>query len=68
MSLINKNTIKLIKIKKPINEIEFLIDAGISFLKMPSIVMTIKCQPSKPGNGNKLKTAKLTEIRPQIKM
>ena len=32
-----------------------------------SIIKTRSCQPSRPGNGNKLKIAKLTEITPQIR-
>ena len=37
----------------------------ISFLVIPSIINTKKCHPSNPGNGNKLKIAKLQLINPQ---
>jgi hypothetical protein len=66
ISLNKRRTIKLIKITNPMSEIMFLIPDGISFLITPSIVIINKCHPSKPGNGNKLKIAKLTDIKAQI--
>jgi hypothetical protein len=51
---------------KPIIEIVFLTVGGISFLVSPSMEIIIRDHPSKPGKGNKLKIARLTEIKAQI--
>ena len=49
----------------PIVDMTVLNFFGSSLLVIPSIILTKICHPSKPGNGSKLKIAKLTEINPQ---
>ena len=46
----------------PTKETMFFTFSGIFFLVVPSTIKTSNCQPSKPGNGKRLKIAKLTEI------
>ena len=46
----------------PINETIDFTFSGTFFFVIPSIASTNKCQPSKPGKGKRLITAKLTLI------
>ena len=62
ISLITTKIINANKRTSPTIENQFLTLAGISFLVIPSTIITNKCQPSSPGNGNKLTIPKLTEI------
>ena len=62
------NVTKIIKPNNnnmPIVDIIALTLGLISFLVIPSMINTKKCHPSNPGNGNKLKIAKLQLINPQ---
>ncbi len=54
-----------IKSANPMKDIIALNFFGSFLREIPSIQVTSNCHPSSPGNGSKLKIAKLIEIIPQ---